>query len=232
MLLTRVLSIVRGWAVHGRLLVWPAILSFDWSMGAVPLVTSISDPANLETMVLLVCVTMLAATAISACWRARHHLDLTAHLYTYNQKYVYHDVLNNNVQHGGGVTMCHHHLQQGDAVTPCPLPQYHKQKGGSVMYPLLYQQLCWQPRPLMLVLGWALLVIPFLPASNLTTYVGFVVAERVLYLPSMGACLLIALGCQNIWHTFGTHKLHQAGEFFQLQCCVVALFFIVTTCFA
>jgi len=39
-----------------------------------------------------------------------------------------------------------------------------------------------------------LLVVPFLPASNLFFRVGFVVAERVLYLPSAGYCLLVALG--------------------------------------
>lgn len=40
----------------------------------------------------------------------------------------------------------------------------------------------------------ALLSLPFLPASNLFFPVGFVVAERVLYLPSMGSCLLVAYG--------------------------------------
>lgn len=40
----------------------------------------------------------------------------------------------------------------------------------------------------------AILTLPFLPASNLFFYVGFVVAERILYLPSVGYCLLIGLG--------------------------------------
>lgn len=39
-----------------------------------------------------------------------------------------------------------------------------------------------------------ILALPFLPASNLFFYVGFVVAERILYLPSVGYCLLIGLG--------------------------------------
>lgn len=45
-----------------------------------------------------------------------------------------------------------------------------------------------------ILLSIALLVLPFLPASNLLFYVGFVVAERILYLPSVGFCLLIGLG--------------------------------------
>ena len=36
--------------------------------------------------------------------------------------------------------------------------------------------------------------LPFLPASNLFFPVGFVIAERVLYMPSMGFCLLVAYG--------------------------------------
>ncbi|XP_035211015.1 protein O-mannosyl-transferase Tmtc3-like isoform X2 [Stegodyphus dumicola] len=40
----------------------------------------------------------------------------------------------------------------------------------------------------------SLLILPFLPASNLFFPVGFVVAERILYTPSMGFCLLVAYG--------------------------------------
>lgn len=39
----------------------------------------------------------------------------------------------------------------------------------------------------------SLLVLPFLPASGLIR-VGFVIAERVLYVPSIGYCLLLSMG--------------------------------------
>ena len=39
-----------------------------------------------------------------------------------------------------------------------------------------------------------MMTIPFLPASNLFFPVGFVLAERVLYIPSMGFSMLIAIG--------------------------------------
>lgn len=42
--------------------------------------------------------------------------------------------------------------------------------------------------------GLAFLILPFLPASNLFFPVGFVIAERVLYMPSMGFCILVAYG--------------------------------------
>lgn len=43
-----------------------------------------------------------------------------------------------------------------------------------------------------LTLGLVLLVVPFLPACNIFFRVGFVIAERVLYLSSAGYCLLLA----------------------------------------
>ncbi|XP_003388214.1 PREDICTED: transmembrane and TPR repeat-containing protein 3-like [Amphimedon queenslandica] len=44
----------------------------------------------------------------------------------------------------------------------------------------------------------SILVFPFLPASNLLFPVGFVVAERVLYIPSMGYSILIAIGSYRL----------------------------------
>ncbi|XP_075258031.1 protein O-mannosyl-transferase TMTC3-like isoform X4 [Convolutriloba macropyga] len=44
----------------------------------------------------------------------------------------------------------------------------------------------------------SLIVFPFLPASNLLFPVGFVVAERVLYTPSAGFCILVAMGMQRL----------------------------------
>ncbi|XP_053599807.1 protein O-mannosyl-transferase TMTC1-like [Plodia interpunctella] len=49
------------------------------------------------------------------------------------------------------------------------------------------------------VVGLMLLVIPYLPASNLLVTVGFVVAERVLYIPSVGSVILTAYGVELLW---------------------------------
>ena len=49
-----------------------------------------------------------------------------------------------------------------------------------------------------LLFGLSLMIFPFLPASNLFFPVGFVVAERVLYLPSMGFCMLVAYGAHRL----------------------------------
>ncbi|XP_069485436.1 protein O-mannosyl-transferase TMTC3 [Ambystoma mexicanum] len=44
----------------------------------------------------------------------------------------------------------------------------------------------------------SLIALPFIPASNLFFPVGFVVAERVLYVPSMGFCILVAHGWRKL----------------------------------
>ncbi|XP_021924796.1 transmembrane and TPR repeat-containing protein 1-like isoform X2 [Zootermopsis nevadensis] len=53
-----------------------------------------------------------------------------------------------------------------------------------------------------LLLGGLFLVLPFLPAANLVVTVGFVVAERVLYIPSLGMVLLLVYGAQLLWGAF------------------------------
>ncbi|VDO09654.1 unnamed protein product [Rodentolepis nana] len=59
---------------------------------------------------------------------------------------------------------------------------------------------------LTLSMGLALLCLPFLPASNLFFYVGFVVAERVLYVPSAGFCLIMGLGFQFLLQRCSTRN--------------------------
>lgn len=61
--------------------------------------------------------------------------------------------------------------------------------------------------------GLAFMILPFLPASNLFFPVGFVVAERVLYMPSMGFCLLVA---------YGFHLLTERFSRKVLWCCMAA----------
>ncbi|KAJ0179126.1 hypothetical protein K1T71_004838 [Dendrolimus kikuchii] len=51
------------------------------------------------------------------------------------------------------------------------------------------------------VVGVLLLVLPFVPASNLLVTVGFVIAERVLYIPSVGSVIITAYGVQLMWYS-------------------------------
>ncbi|XP_069048970.1 protein O-mannosyl-transferase TMTC1 [Lepisosteus oculatus] len=53
------------------------------------------------------------------------------------------------------------------------------------------------------LVGILFLVFPFIPASNLFFRVGFVVAERVLYMPSMGYCILVVHGLSRLCSVVG-----------------------------
>lgn len=49
------------------------------------------------------------------------------------------------------------------------------------------------------------MVVPFLPASGLIK-VGFVIAERILYIPSIGFCILISLGLGKLINNFAKYR--------------------------
>ncbi|XP_033637459.1 protein O-mannosyl-transferase TMTC4-like isoform X1 [Asterias rubens] len=67
-----------------------------------------------------------------------------------------------------------------------------------------------------LTMAVALLIIPFLPASNLFFRVGFVIAERVLYLPSLGFCMLLTLMVNRL-------SSHLPGGRTVMKCVVVGV---------
>ena len=86
------------------------------------------------------------------------------------------------------------------------------------------------------VFALSLLLLPFLPASNLFFPVGFVVAERVLYLPSMGFCLLVAIGYKRVCHNTNTsvssYYLPLSSDiiFFIALCLDIGHIYCTTTC--
>ncbi|XP_064476888.1 protein O-mannosyl-transferase TMTC1-like [Ornithodoros turicata] len=129
-ILTRFLTYSHLSAFNAWLTLFPGTLSYDWQMGSIPLVTSLSDPRNVMTLA-------LAAGMLGLLWRA------------------------------------------------CP-SRCDSSDGSEVS----------SSRQTLVAL--LLTVLPFLPASNLLVVVGFVVAERVLYIPSIGLCLLVALGLQRL----------------------------------
>ena len=56
------------------------------------------------------------------------------------------------------------------------------------------------------VMSTSLLVLPFLPATNLFFYVGFVVAERLMYVPSLGFCLLVGTAADRMLGGLAKHR--------------------------
>ena len=154
-LLVRTLTFLHLPAVNLGLLLCPSTLSFDWSMDAVPLVTSVGDPRNLQSLALYAGGAALAVAIL-------YQLQADRRCYYVERVRSYLRAQD---------TGC------SDAESESSVASA---SGGGQLDAV--------------ILGAALLVIPFLPASNLFFYVGFVVAERVLYIPSMGYCLLVAAG--------------------------------------
>ncbi|XP_022702000.1 transmembrane and TPR repeat-containing protein CG4050-like isoform X2 [Varroa jacobsoni] len=64
------------------------------------------------------------------------------------------------------------------------------------------------------IISVAMLIVPFIPASNLFFHVGFVIAERVLYIPSVGFSMLVANGAYNLpKHAAYTQRWCKLGLF-------------------
>lgn len=66
-------------------------------------------------------------------------------------------------------------------------------------------------------LGWSLvwLLVPYLPASNLVLPVGFLVAERTLYLASFGFCLLFSnllFMAMQLWYQFASREQQMVSK--------------------
>ncbi|KAL5004274.1 hypothetical protein ScPMuIL_017730 [Solemya velum] len=121
--LMRTLNYNYLYAINGWLLINPWWLCFDWSMGCIPTITSLTDPRIIAGVVLWI----VLASLISHCFSGE---------FTKDQR--------------------------------------------------------------ILLLGLAFLIVPFLPACNLFFRVGFVIAERVLYLSSAGFCMIVLVGVRQL----------------------------------
>ncbi|XP_050432156.1 protein O-mannosyl-transferase TMTC4-like [Adelges cooleyi] len=64
-----------------------------------------------------------------------------------------------------------------------------------ITYKILYSDDCHQRQ---IQMGFVIGAVSFLPASNLLFRVGFVIAERALYLPSIGFILIVVLGIRKL----------------------------------
>jgi tetratricopeptide (TPR) repeat protein len=117
----RMLSFSNLYCHNAWLLLCPSALCCDWSLGTVPLVTSINDPRNLYSLALYLTLSLLF------------------------------------------------------------LHTLHSSRDRLVVG-----------------MAFVLLLLPFFPASGVLLTVGFVIAERILYLPSLGLCLLVAIGMRRL----------------------------------
>ncbi|KAL3222705.1 hypothetical protein MRX96_000597 [Rhipicephalus microplus] len=205
--LTRTLTFLYLPAFNFWLLLCPRWLSFDWSMEAIPLVQSLADARNLLSAAFYGGLFHLVAFLVRlANWRRGAPpchcsafqpkppslLALSGGGKSYGKRFSNNN--NCNTYSNGLVSSwsCGSCSSASSSSSECSESTNGGGGGPAVASALSNQQLD------ATVLALALMVLPFVPATNLFFYVGFVVAERVLYVPSMGYCLLVAVGADQL----------------------------------
>lgn len=180
-LLTRSLTFFHLPAVNFWLLLCPDSLSFDWSMDALPLIRSLTDFRNIHTAIFYLGLLWLVWFGLwmhpttktrDTNGKSHHHLNGRN---GNSNGHSYHEHTNNS------------HIDTNNIGT---------QNGNNSHYE---SRTSLPTTDNVVAFSLGLLAIPFLPATNLFFYVGFVIAERVLYIPSMGFCLLVAVGLRSLY---------------------------------
>lgn len=211
---TRTLTFLYLPLANLALLLWPQTLSYDWSMEAVPLVTSALDwrvpltAAFYGALGASVWRLFRGADTPTIAHAAKptpsvhrnghhHHHSTTKNGHHHRNGHVSNGAapkngmakngfLSNGVHHNTTTNGHHHRIKNGSTEA-----NGHVSANESTERQLEGQK-CFMPRRLRCLFALALLLITFLPASNLAFYVGFVLAERVLYAPSLAFCWLLA----------------------------------------
>ena len=170
-ILVRLLTFTYLSAYNVYLLVFPQTLSYDWSMGSIPLVESFFDIRVALTVIFFYILYRLSLQCLD--FVPKKHIQENNNDYFYNFKIK-------------NTTLC-----------TCDNTTKNRKSPSD--------------ERLVLFVSLLFLVIPFLPASNIFFYVGFVIAERILYLPSVGYCLLSGLGWQMLAKKWNKKLLYIAG---------------------
>ncbi|MGH0119274.1 UNVERIFIED_CONTAM: hypothetical protein FKN15_026954 [Acipenser sinensis] len=186
-LLTKTLTFFYLPSINLWLLLCPDTLSFDWSMDAVPLLRNVGDWRNLHTVAFYVGLLLLSWVSLRSPSRVK---ETNGKAYAMNGIHT-----GTNRKHTGtNGHSCH---------TNMGLPNSHTVKStenGVKNHVIPRTSLPTTENVVVFSLG--LLMVPFLPATNMFFYVGFVIAERVLYIPSMGFCLLVTVGMRALYIKF------------------------------
>lgn len=200
-LLTRFLTFIYLPVLNFFLLICPNVLSFDWGMDVIPRITTLQDPRNLVTIVFY--LTMLLM--IRQCFNG---IPLLLRNTITTEEKIKHCPC----------PVCHHSISEMHSASCRSNNNNNSMNLHSCLCLKLPKHVTSTHRTtksnsVVSLLALGFLTFPFLPATNLFFYVGFVIAERVLYIPSAGLCLIIGLGAAKLW-TFKKHRsVTSAGLF-------------------
>lgn len=185
-LLTRTLSI--GY-LHTRYfiqLLAPVHLSADWSFNCVPLVEVITDPRNIATGLLYGYLIYVGVTA-APLQLAKQLLRVARGAVTGLAAVGAAGWTETTVQLHNTAPLP---AAAAGSAAPGAAPGGQSPPSRPAVTTPAAQSLVYARWRLLIVVG--LLIAPFFPASNILFYVGTFIGERLLYMPSVGYCLLLA----------------------------------------
>ena len=178
-------------AKYFHLLLFPLHLSADWSYACVPYVQSLVDPRNAATAAVYAAVLWVVVSCKP--WQVVSHIldgsGQTSHSQCKTTKPVSEHTSSRQEQQ-----------QPTTAVQESVLQPETEASHVEDSIAARHQESVWQ---MVVVVG--LVIAPFSPAANVLFYVGTFIAERLLYLPSFGYCLLLA---HYLTQLIGPHVMH------------------------
>lgn len=210
-LITRTLTFAYLSALNVRLLIWPNCLNFDWSMDAIPMVESIFDLRNLLTSAVYIAFGFAVLKLFSNTIACGNVVEISPPSSAYSQPKSAatpkspwakcdingnRNIANNNFSLTHRANLTSFEPNNNDCYQ---LKSEEKKLTSNNAYRAKFKgpKLTINPTDNRLsnslLLALLISILSFLPASNLLFYVGFVLAERVLYIPSIGYCLSIAI---------------------------------------
>ncbi len=204
------------------LLIYPRWLSFDWSMEAIPLIHSVNDSRNIVSLLFYISLIVLlkfvlqyyynkcseiksmndsmgcslasnACGCAPCCYQHQHHQH--SHLRhlkrPFNLKSNNNNSLCSSIEDDFSIGGANNNGLINAANTTTLFNSNTFDDTFNYSYSSTITRMdC-------ITMSLALMIIPFLPATNLFFYVGFVIAERILYIPSFGYCLFISIGIES-----------------------------------
>ena len=182
-------------AKYFHLLLFPWHLSADWSFTCIPYVHSLSDPRNAATAALY--AALLSVIIASRPWTTLlcilHGNQPAATVSTPAQQADSNPAVTDPLLLNSKSRASHCSASASAASSREAQAEQADRR----------RQAMWQ---MVIVVG--LMIGPFVPAANILFYVGTFIGERLLYLPSVGYCMMLAHYLTQLLGPGGLHSLH------------------------